>query len=56
MKELNKCIKGFKNNKVSGLDNIPIEVWKTGTLSIQLLEVCNRTLKGTEQKFGLRVE
>ena len=56
MEELNKCIKGFKNNKASGLGNIPIEVWKTGALSIQLLEVCDRTLNGTEQKSGLRVE
>ena len=25
--ELVKCVRGFKNNKASGLDNIPIEVW-----------------------------
>ena len=30
MEELNKCIKVFKNNKVSGLDNIPIEVLENG--------------------------
>ena len=39
MEELNKCIKSFKNNKTSGRDNIPIEVWKTGALKMQLLEV-----------------
>ena len=46
MEELNKCITSFKNNKASGLDNIPIEVWKTGALNLQLLEVCNKTLNG----------
>jgi hypothetical protein len=25
MEELRKCIKGFRNNKASGLDNIPVE-------------------------------
>ena len=46
MEELNKYINSFKNNKASGLDNIPIEVWKTGALNLQLLEVCNKTLNG----------
>ena len=32
MEEVKKCIKGFENNKAPGLDNIPIEVWKTGAL------------------------
>ena len=44
MQELKKCTKGFKNNKASRLDNIPIEVWKTGAFNVQLLEVCNKTL------------
>ena len=36
MEELVKSIKGFKNNKAHGLDNIPIEVWKTGALNQHL--------------------
>ena len=51
MEELNKFIKGFKNNKSSGLDDIPIEVWKTGELNMQLLEVCNRKLNGDRAKI-----
>ena len=46
MEELVKSIKGFKNNKAHGLDNIPIEVWKTGALNQQLLDICNKTFNG----------
>ena len=52
LEELRKCIKGFRNNKSSGLDNIPIEARKTDAMSTQLLEVCNRTLNGTGLVFG----
>ena len=54
MEELNKCIKNFKNNKESGLDNIPIEVCKTGPLNMQLLGVCNRTLNGDRAKIWVK--
>ena len=54
MEELNKFIKGFKNNKASGLDDIPIEVWKTGELNMQLLEVCNRKLNGDRAKIWVK--
>ena len=46
MEELVKSIKGFKNNKAKGLDNIPIKVWKTGDLNQQLLDICNKTFNG----------
>ena len=46
MDELVKCVKSFKNNKADGLDNIPIEVWKSGALNLQLLDVCNKTFNG----------
>ena len=36
MKELQIVIKNFKNNKASGIDNIPAEVWKSG--------ICNKTI------------
>ena len=42
MEELNKYIKGFKNNKTSGLDNIPIEVGKRGH------SICNFLKSATE--------
>ena len=45
MEELVKSIKGFKNNNANGLDNIPIEVWKTGALNQQLHDICNKTFK-----------
>ena len=41
MEELNKCIKSFKKNKASALDNIPFEILKTGALNMQILEACN---------------
>ena len=46
MEELVKSIKGFKNSKANGLDNIPIEVWKTGALYQQLLDIYNKTFNG----------
>ena len=54
MQELKKCIKGFKNNKASGLDNIPIAVWKTGALNLQLLEACNKTLNGDRAEIWVK--
>ena len=45
MEELVNCVKGFKNNKANGLDNIPIEVWKTGALYPQLLDICNKNVQ-----------
>ena len=51
MEELKKCIKSFKINKAPELDNIPFEVWKTGVLNVQFLEVCNKTLKGDRMKI-----
>ena len=41
IEELRKCIKSFKN-KATGIDNIPIEVWKSSALEIPLLDICNR--------------
>ena len=43
MDELVECMKGFRNNKASGLDGIPTEVWKINALNEQLLEVRNKT-------------
>ena len=43
---MTKCIKGFKNKKAEGPDNITIEVWENGALNQQLLDVCNKTLNG----------
>ena len=54
MEELNKCIKSFKNNMALGLDNIPIEVWKTTALNMQLHEVCNRTLNRGRVKIWVK--
>ena len=54
MEELNKYMKSFKNNKASGLDNVPIEVWKTGALNMKPLEVNNRTLNGDRAKVWVK--
>ena len=53
MEELKKCIKGFKN-KASGLDNIPIEVWKMGAVNTKLVEVYNRTLNEGRAKIWVK--
>jgi len=36
------AIKSTSKGKATGLDNIPAEVWKSGALLDQLLEVCNK--------------
>ena len=46
MEELKLSIKALKNNKASGLDEIPAEVWKTVCLDQQLLEIYNQTYHG----------
>ena len=42
MKELQIVIKNLINNKASGTDNIPVEVWKAGICNEQLLYICIR--------------
>ena len=54
MDDFFKCIKELKNSKDSGLDNIPNEVWKTGTLSQQPLDVCNKTFNGEKPEIWIR--
>ena len=44
--ELLKCIKSFKIGKAAGLDDIPVEVWKTEALTEPLLNVCSNTFHG----------
>ena len=58
MEELNKC-RSLKNNKPFGLDNIPIDVWKTAALNMQLLaylksQVCSRTLNRNRAKIWVK--
>ena len=45
MEELNTSINVFANNKVPGIDEIPAEVWKSGALNDQLLDVCKMMLE-----------
>ena len=61
MEELVKSIKGFKTNKAHGLNNIPIEVWKTGALNEQ--QMSNNCLTSAtkhsmviDRIYGLKVE
>ena len=37
-----EAIKSTQGNKATGLDGIPVEVWKLECFIDQLLEVCNR--------------
>ena len=46
MDELEQCLKKVSTNKAAGLDEIPGEVWKIGSLKEDLLDVCNKTLNG----------
>ena len=41
--ELQASIKSFQNNKATGLDNIPIETWKTGCMNKGILSVQSQT-------------
>ena len=52
--ELRSAIKSLQNNKATGLDGIPGEVWKIGCLDQQLLLVCNKTFHGEAPEFWLR--
>ena len=54
MEELVKSVKGFKNNKAHGLNNIPIEVWKTGALNQQLFDICNKTFNGDRPNIWVK--
>ena len=54
--ELQASIKSFQNNKATGLDNIPIETWKTGCMNKELLEVCNKTYLGDAPNCWLQGE
>ena len=50
--ELVECMNTFANGKKAGLDNIPVEAWKT--LIEQLLDVCNKTLHGDKADIWVR--
>ena len=52
--ELQASIKSFQNNKATGLDNIPIETWKTSCMNEKLLNVCNKTYLGDEPNCWLQ--
>ena len=54
MEELKKSIKDFNSNKTLGLVNISIKACKTGTLNVQLLEVCNKTLNGGRAEIWVK--
>ena len=43
-KSCRNAAKSFGDGKKLGLDNIPVELWKTGALIEPHLEVCNKTL------------
>ena len=44
--ELQEAIETTQNNKATGLDGIPAEVWKLDCLKDKLLEVCNKAYNG----------
>ena len=45
MDELKTVIKSLPSGKACGLDKVPMEVWKNGTLNEQLLDICNDLLR-----------
>ena len=51
---LQKLINALQNNKAPGLGGIPIEMWKTGHLDEDLLEICNKTFHGDVPGIWLR--
>ena len=51
---LQKSINALHNNKAPGLGGILIEMWKTGRLDEELLEICNKTFHGDVPGIWLR--
>lgn len=47
MDDLEAAIRTLKNNKATGLDEIPAEVWKIGCLNDILLQISNKTYNGS---------
>ena len=45
MAELTTVIKTMSLNKAAGYDNIPAEVWKSGSLNEELLNICSKALQ-----------
>ena len=54
MAELQEAITATHNNKATGLDGIPAEVWKLDCLREQLLEVCNKAYYGDTPAIWLK--
>ena len=52
--KLQKSINASQNNKVPGLDGMPIETWKSGCLEDEVLEICNKTFHGNVPGIWLR--
>ena len=48
MEELTSAIRSTSSGKATGLDNIPAEVWKSGTLLEHLLNVCTKVFNAGE--------
>ena len=48
MEELTSAIRSTSSGKATGLDNIPAEIWKSGTLLEHLLNVCNEFFNSGE--------
>ena len=51
---MSQTIKGLHNNKATGLDGIPADVWKIDCLNEQLLEICNKILHGDVPETWLK--
>lgn len=56
LSELEKAINLSSNNKATGIDTIPAEVWKTGILNEPLLDICNRTINGSKPSVWSKSE
>ena len=54
MQELTLAIKMSQNNRATGLDEIPAEVWKSGCLNNELLDICIKTYHGDPPSYWLR--
>ena len=51
--ELQKVLQKLPNEKATGLDEIPAEVWKTGRFNSTLLEICNGTILDGKKTSGM---
>lgn len=48
---IEKCLRDLPTDQDAGLNDVPTEAWKIGSLKQALLDVCNPTLNGVKPEI-----